>query len=80
MSTNGEMMFSSSDITTDPEQATSGSSALSKYMQKMQHNSDQFMEKLYTNTIDRPCLPACEHDDAIEFFMVSYGGSRSIGS
>lgn len=39
-------------------------------MQKMQQNSDQFMEKLYTNTIDRPCLSACEHNEAMEYFMV----------
>jgi hypothetical protein len=62
--------FQSSDITTDPEQATSGSSALSKYMQKMQQNSDQFMEKLYTNTIDRPCLSVCERDEAMDYFTV----------
>lgn len=64
-----------SDITTEQgkEQITSKSTALSTYIQKMDDYRRETMEVLYTNTVDRQCLPACEQDE-VAFFMVCSAG------
>ena len=61
------------DITTDEgkEQAKSGSSALSRYLQEMHDYQKDVMEKLYASTIDRPCTAVCELDET-NFFTVSW--------
>lgn len=60
------------DITTEEgkKQAESGSSALSRYLQEMHEYQKVAMEKLYSNTIDRPCTAVCELDET-DFFTVS---------
>lgn len=62
----------SSDITTEQgkEEIAGRSSALSAYLEKMDDYRKETMEVLYTNTVDRQCLPACEQDE-VAFFMVS---------
>jgi hypothetical protein len=66
------------DITTEEgkQQAQSGSSALSRYMQEMHDYQKGAIERLYTNTIDRPCAGACETGDEVDFFMVSIISKR----
>lgn len=61
----------SSDITTErgKEEIAGRSSALSAYLQQMDDYRKETMEVLYTNTVDRQCLPACEQDE-VAFFMV----------
>jgi hypothetical protein len=77
MSSLSTLFLQSSDITTEAgkEQATSGTSALSKYLQQLQNSQRDVMESLYTSAIDRPCLHACDNNDALDHFLVRKGGS-----